>query len=61
MSVRALMEDAMTFDEAVEKCTKAILRKGGFNEEIWEQYPTVQDRAKDVVTCLEELGLLPQS
>ncbi len=51
----------MTFDEAVEKCTKAILRKGGFNQEIWEQYPTVQDRAKDVVTCLEELGLLPQS
>jgi hypothetical protein len=48
----------MTINETVERCTRALLRAKGYNEELWQQYPHAQNDAKNVVICLIELGLI---
>jgi hypothetical protein len=48
----------MTKEEAVERCTKAILRDLSQPEYAWRESVQNKDFAKKLVACLKELGLL---
>ncbi len=48
----------MTEDEAVEKCTKALLRHQNVPEQVWREATESLDFARQMVVCLRELGLL---
>lgn len=48
----------MTEDEAVEKCTKALLRHRNVPEHVWREAGDSLDFARQMVVCLRELGLL---
>jgi hypothetical protein len=47
----------VTKEQAVEKCARALVRRQGYNEEDWKNVPASIDFAKDVIACLEVLGL----
>jgi hypothetical protein len=46
----------MSRDEAIETCTKAILKRHGYGEANWKEHPK-RDLATDIITALEALGL----
>jgi hypothetical protein len=48
----------MTKDEAVELCVKAMLRRKGYPEDKWQDYPTLRLQAENIVDALEALDLL---
>jgi hypothetical protein len=48
----------MTKDQAVEKCLKAISRQREGNESGWDTDARTVEIVKNIVTCLQELGLL---
>jgi len=48
----------MTENEAVEKCTKALLRHQQAPEHIWREATESLNFAGQMVVCLRELGLL---
>jgi hypothetical protein len=47
----------MTKDEAVEKCTKAMLRLRNIREENWNIQPKDKELATNIVAALEALEL----
>jgi hypothetical protein len=52
----------MTRDKAIEACARALLKREGMNEDLWQNsYPNKLDFAKDIVTCLEALGVFRPS
>jgi hypothetical protein len=48
----------MTREQAIETCAKAFMRRRGYCEALWQQYPVQVDFARDLVAALEALGLL---
>ena len=48
----------MTENEAVEKCTKALLRHQQQPEHIWREAAESLNLARQMVICLRDLGLL---
>lgn len=48
----------MTEDDAVEKCTKALLRHQNVPEHVWREAAEPLELARQMVVCLRELGLL---
>ena len=50
-------ELAMTEEQAIEACARAIARRSG-HEHIWNSNDTLLEKAKDMVVALEALGLL---
>jgi hypothetical protein len=47
----------MTKDEAIETCTRAMLKRRGIREDNWKNQPNQKDLAADIVAALEALGL----
>ena len=48
----------MTENEAVEKCTKALLKHQNQPEHVWKEAADSLNFARHMVVCLRELGLL---
>jgi hypothetical protein len=47
----------MTKDKAVEVCVKAVLKQRGLPVSDWDNYPQQRGMVRDLLTCLEALGL----
>jgi hypothetical protein len=51
----------MTKHDAIEKCARAMVKRQGYGEHQWRQYPTHVEFAENIVVALEALGLLKPS
>jgi hypothetical protein len=47
--------------EAIEKRARATVKRQGYREDQWRQYPTHVEFAENIVVALEALGLLKPS
>ena len=62
MTLGNMHEEAeMTKREAIEKCARATVKRQGYREDQWRQYPTHVEFAENIVVALEALGLLKSS
>jgi hypothetical protein len=62
MTLGNMREEAeMTRREAIEKCARATVKRQGYREDQWRQYPTHVEFAENIVVVLEALGLLKSS